>query len=79
MCNIYKDRCETTPQAKLALDSLVSEIYPENVIWPDRTAERMLKYNKRTNLRFRKEQTVCLCGIYNIEKDLAKKVIEISD
>jgi hypothetical protein len=72
MCNIYSDRVETTPQAQLALDSGVSELYPENVIYPDRTIMRIIKYHKRTGVRFRGEQVLFICSIFGVDQGLCR-------
>lgn len=78
MCNLYRDRDETTSQAKVALETNISDIYPENVIWPDRTAKRMLKYHKRIGVRFKQAQVLCLCGIYDIDRDISMQILDIS-
>lgn len=58
-----------TVDAYNAITNLVSEIYIHNIIYPERTFNRIIKYNKRYGVKFKYEQIVALCAIYDFEID----------
>jgi hypothetical protein len=77
MVNLYEGgKLEITEQARSALDTKIAEIYVENVIWPERTAKRLIKYNNRLGLRYLPEQIIALSSIYNLDDDLTKLLLE---
>ena len=79
MCNIYPDgSVEITPQAMLAMNSSVSDIYVENIIFPNRTIARMHKYNRKYGLKYKKHQVLSLCMFPTVNDDDIASLIEIS-
>jgi hypothetical protein len=76
MCNAYKDRVEITPQAQEALDTGITDIYPENFIWPERTAMRMHKYHDRYGIRFKKHQVIAMIVLFGLQH-LDQMLLEI--
>ena len=79
MCNIYPDnRIEITPQAQKALDTGVSDLYIENFIWPERSAERMLKYNKKYGTKFQKHQVLAMVGLYDLGVEWADRLLSLA-
>jgi hypothetical protein len=78
MSTMTRDGIKTSDESKRAIDSGISELYLGNVIYPDRTAKRMMKYNKRYNVKFKLEQVLAFCSVFKIEDDVAKVLISIS-
>jgi hypothetical protein len=75
MCNLYDSGYnEITSQAAEALESGMSDLYVENIIWPERTARRMLKYHNRIGINYKPEQVLALCSIYKISDELMKQL-----
>jgi hypothetical protein len=77
MCNVHPDeRIEITPQAQNALDTGVVDIYPKNIIWPERTAKRIMKYNKKYGVKFKKHQILATIGIFKLQ-EFGSELLEI--
>lgn len=78
MCSVYRDHIVITEAAQLAMDSKVSSLFIENIVFPDRTATRLLKYNKRYGIKFKKSEVLAFAALYRLETYLVKQLIEIS-
>jgi len=66
MCGLKKDGPFITEACQRALDIGISDLYISHVIFPERTAIRMEKYNKRLGIKFRFHEVIAFCALYNL-------------
>lgn len=78
MCTLYKDKIFISKEAQKAFDTGISELYLDNIIYPERTAKRMLKYNSKYGVKFKLPQVLAFSSLYNIEHSIIDKLISIS-
>ena len=60
-----------------AMDTGVSEIIVNRVIEPGKTAERMIKYNRKLGVKYPANQVMFLCAKGNIDKRLIPPLLEV--
>lgn len=78
MCCIWPDGTEdVSEECRNSIETKISNIFPGNVIWPERTAKRLLKYHDRYGLRYHAGQMAVFCTEYKIEEDMATKLFAI--
>ena len=73
-----RDSIKISKEAKIAIDSGISDILWPNVIYPERTAKRMLKYNSKYGVKFKLPQVLAFASVYNIEHSIVDKLVSIS-
>ena len=78
MCDLGPDGVRMTPQCRASLDSGISDVYLTSVIYPIRTAARMLKYHERLGIRFHAAEIVAFCGIYDLSSDVCQEVMKLA-
>jgi len=78
MCTLNRNGVYITEAAQEAFDTGISELYLNHIIYPNRTAQRMLKYNDRYNCKFKLAQVLAFISIFNIERQIANKLLTIS-
>lgn len=77
-CIMDRNGITMSDVAKRSIESGVSELYINKVIYPDRTADRMLKYNTKYNVKFKLQQVLAFSSIFNIDRSVVDKLISIS-
>jgi len=78
MINVRGDgTLEVTKQAQRALDTKISDIYVENVIWPTRTAKRLMKYHKRLGMHYPAPQLLSLMAMHGIDLDMGQQLLDV--
>lgn len=75
---LTRDGITSSEAAKLAMDTGVSELYIANVIYPLRTARRMIKYNNKYGVKFKLAQVFAFCSMFDIDPALSRKLVSIS-
>ena len=62
--------------AKAARDTGVCSIIPYNIINPSATAKRIVKYNDKYGLRFKTEQVLAMCSVFDIPSDVSLRALK---
>lgn len=78
MCSVHRNHTVITEDAQSAMNTKVSRLFIGNIVFPDRTAKRLLKYNKRYGIKFKKPEVLAFAALYRLDADLVKQLIEIS-
>lgn len=75
MVNIIDGDIVVTPKAKKALDSGLSRLYSYNVIYPLRTAIRMMKYKAKYGFLYEYSDVAMFCNTFDVNKNLKHYLI----
>ncbi len=67
---------EITEQAQRALDTKVSDIYVENIIWPARTAKRLFKYHRKLGIRYPAAQLLSLTAMHSVDIETGRELLD---
>lgn len=78
MCSVHRNHTVITEDAQSAMDTKVSRLFIGNIVFPDRTAKRLLKYNKRYGIKFKKSEVLAFAALYGLESDLVKQLMAIA-
>lgn len=66
MCDLDASGVHMTPQCQSALDTGISDLYIASVIYPIRTAARILKYHARLGTKFAASEVIAFCALYKL-------------
>ena len=78
MCTMARGGIHLTDQARVAHESKVSELYVGNVIYPQRTANRMFKYNRRYGVRYKMSQVLAFLGLFGSLLDHPERLMSLT-
>jgi hypothetical protein len=78
MSTMTRDGIKISEAAQTAFDTGISELYLNHVIYPDRTAKRMIKYNRRYGVKFKLHQILMFCSVFKIPENVTKILLSIS-
>jgi len=77
-CTMDKNGIKMSEAARTSIQSGISDLYINNVIYPSRTANRMLKYNSKYGVKFKLSQILVFSSIFGIDKSVVDKLVSIS-
>lgn len=74
-CSFNKNEFNIDENCIKAYETGVSDIIPENIINVNATFKRIIKYHNRTGVKFKPEQILTICAIFNTPKAMIDELM----
>jgi len=76
-CSFTRETFDVHASCLDAIETGVSDVFPESIINADATLRRMLKYNRYAGIRFKMDQVLVLCSVFKVSRELAQKALKL--
>lgn len=61
---------DISKECQESIDSKIAHIYPNNIIYPERTMSRLVKYNYKYGIKFLKSEVLAVSSLFNCTNQL---------